>query len=58
MDDDEPLTGSVLVLSEDGEIVGLHTGFAPAPANVVPHGERWLLGSLADQPVRVVPAPR
>ncbi|GAB4005539.1 hypothetical protein GCM10029992_53720 [Glycomyces albus] len=53
----EPLTGSVLSLSEDGEITERYSGFDPAATNVVPHDGQWIIGSLVGRPLRILPSP-
>ncbi|WP_199037549.1 SMP-30/gluconolactonase/LRE family protein [Glycomyces salinus] len=53
----EPLTGSVLSLSEDGVITERYSGLDPAATNVVPHEGEWIIGSLVGEPVRVLPSP-
>lgn len=53
----EPLTGSVLSLSEDGAIAERYSGLDPAATNVVPHDGEWIIGSLVGEPVRVLPSP-
>ncbi|WP_165949077.1 SMP-30/gluconolactonase/LRE family protein [Kribbella turkmenica] len=52
VNEDDPLTGSILVLDSTGRPQHLHTGLDPAATNVVPHNERWYLGALLGQPVR------
>jgi sugar lactone lactonase YvrE len=58
VNEDDPLTGGVLVLEEDGGVRHWHTGLSPAATNVVPYDGRWYLGALLGQPVRVMDTPR
>ncbi|WP_051760528.1 SMP-30/gluconolactonase/LRE family protein [Herbidospora cretacea] len=55
-DEDDPPAGSILVLTPDGRIERRLSGIDPAPANVVPFGDAWLLGSLQGGEVRTMPA--
>lgn len=57
VNEDDPLTGSILVLDSQGTVLAQHTGLAPAATAVVPAGDRWYLGSLLGQPVRSVDRP-
>jgi sugar lactone lactonase YvrE len=50
----DPQPGTILVLSEDGQVVRHVTNVRPAPANVVPYEGEWLLGSLTGDRIRVV----
>lgn len=54
---EEPLSGCVLVLSEDGRVLSQVTGIHPAPTNIVPYQQGWLLGSLVGQPIRWIADP-
>jgi sugar lactone lactonase YvrE len=53
----DPLGGSILVLAPDGTPRHHVTGLTPAPTNVVPHGDRWWLGALLGQPLRIMAVP-
>ncbi|NAS21263.1 SMP-30/gluconolactonase/LRE family protein [Herbidospora sp. NEAU-GS84] len=55
-DEDDPPAGSILVLTPDGRIERRLSGIDPAPANVVPYEEGWLLGSLQGGELRTMPA--
>ncbi|WP_170990955.1 SMP-30/gluconolactonase/LRE family protein [Herbidospora galbida] len=55
-DEDDPIAGSILVIAPDGRIERRLSGIDPAPANVVPHGKGWLLGSLQGGELRTMPA--
>lgn len=52
---DEPLAGSVLVLSDEGAVLR-RVRLDPAATNVVEHDGRWLVGSLVEQRIRSLPA--
>ena len=52
VNEEDPLTGGILVLESTGRPRHLHTGLDPAATNVVPHQGRWYLGALLGQPVR------
>ena len=52
VNEEEPLTGGILVADDDGVVTAHHTGLAPAATSVLPAGERWYLGALLGQPVR------
>ncbi|GAB2651918.1 SMP-30/gluconolactonase/LRE family protein [Kribbella swartbergensis] len=52
VNEDDPLTGAILVLEATGVVRRLHTGLDPAATNVVPHEGRWYLGALLTHPVR------
>jgi sugar lactone lactonase YvrE len=56
VNEDDPLTGAVLVLDSTGRPRHLHTGLDPAATNVVPHQGRWYLGALLGHPVRSMTA--
>ncbi|MFI7064512.1 SMP-30/gluconolactonase/LRE family protein [Kribbella sp. NPDC050124] len=56
VNEEDPLTGAVLVLDRAGHPRHLHTGLDPAATNVVPHQGRWYLGALLGHPVRSMPA--
>lgn len=57
VNEENPLTGSILVLDEDGRTMAQHTGLAPAATAVVPAGDRWYLGALLGQPIRWIDRP-
>ena len=57
VNEDNPLSGGVLVLEADGSVRHWYTGLRPAATNVVPHDGNWYLGALLGHPVRVMPAP-
>lgn len=57
VNEEDPLTGSILVTDDDGAVTAHHTGLAPAATSVLPVGERWFLGALLGQPVRSMRAP-
>ena len=52
VNEDDPLTGSILVATDDGTPETHYTGLDPAPTSVVPSGERWYLGALLSHPLR------
>ncbi|GAB1821477.1 SMP-30/gluconolactonase/LRE family protein [Herbidospora sp. RD11066] len=56
-DENDPPAGSILVLDENGGIERRLSGIDPAPANVVPWANGWLLGSLQGDELRTMPAP-
>jgi sugar lactone lactonase YvrE len=55
LSEDDPLSGSLFVLSEEGEVLRHVTGVAPAPSNAVLHDGEWLLGTLTGDRIRVMP---
>lgn len=57
VNEDDPLSGSVIVADPDGTVQQVLTGLAPAATSVHPAGERWFLGALLGQPVRWMEAP-
>ncbi|MEO3747172.1 SMP-30/gluconolactonase/LRE family protein [Plantactinospora sp. B5E13] len=57
VDEDNPQPGSILVLTEAGEVVRHIVAARPAVANVVPYQGRWLLGSLTGNRIRVMSPP-
>lgn len=57
VNEDDPLTGSIVVAAPDGTIRHLLTGLTPAPTSIHPAGDRWYLGALLGQPVRWINAP-
>ncbi|NAS25893.1 SMP-30/gluconolactonase/LRE family protein [Herbidospora sp. NEAU-GS84] len=57
VNEENPLTGGVLVLEPGGTVRHWYRGLDPAATNVVPHDGRWYVGALLGQPVRVLPAP-
>ncbi|MBE1875466.1 SMP-30/gluconolactonase/LRE family protein [Myceligenerans pegani] len=52
VNEEDPLTGGIVVADDDGSITAHHTGLAPAATSVLPAGGRWYLGALLGQPVR------
>ncbi|MEU8300901.1 SMP-30/gluconolactonase/LRE family protein [Micromonospora sp. NPDC048909] len=58
VNEEDPLTGGVLVLEPDGRVRHWHTGLSPAATNVVPYEGRWYLGALLEQPLRAMMAPQ
>jgi sugar lactone lactonase YvrE len=57
VNEEDPLTGSILVARDDGTAVQYVTGLTPAATSVHSDGDRWYLGALLGQPVRWMPAP-
>jgi sugar lactone lactonase YvrE len=57
VDEDRPQAGSILVLDDDGRVLRHLVGAAPAAANVVPYRDRWLVGSLTGDRVRIMSPP-
>jgi sugar lactone lactonase YvrE len=57
VNEDDPLSGSVLVTRDDGTPLRHLTGLTPAATSVHPVDNRWYLGALLGQPIRSVPAP-
>ncbi|WP_433824656.1 SMP-30/gluconolactonase/LRE family protein [Actinoplanes sp. CA-015351] len=57
LDEDRPQAGSILVLTDSGDVVRHLVGAAPAAANVVPYRDRWLIGSLTGDRIRVMSPP-
>nr|WP_169806302.1 SMP-30/gluconolactonase/LRE family protein [Herbidospora sakaeratensis] len=55
-DEDDPIAGSILVIGPGGRIERSLSGLDPAPANVVPYEQGWLLGSLQGRELRTMPA--
>lgn len=52
VNEENPLTGSILVFDDTGRFITQHTGLDPAATAVVPAGDRWYLGVLLGQPIR------
>jgi sugar lactone lactonase YvrE len=48
--------GSVLILSESGAVLRQITDIKPSPANITPYGNEWLLGTLQDGRLRLMPS--
>ncbi|MEV0952107.1 SMP-30/gluconolactonase/LRE family protein [Promicromonospora sp. NPDC050249] len=57
VNEEDPLSGSILVARDTGSIVEFLTGLTPAATSVHPDAERWYLGALLGQPIRWMPAP-
>ncbi|WP_419702969.1 SMP-30/gluconolactonase/LRE family protein [Promicromonospora sp. NFX87] len=57
VNEEDPLSGAVLLARDDGTAVHYLTGLTPAATSVYPDGDRWYLGALLGQPVRWMPAP-
>ena len=57
VNEDDPLSGSVIVADPDGTVQQVVTGLTPAATSVYPAAERWYLGALLGQPVRWTEAP-
>lgn len=57
VNEENPLTGSILVLDDTGRALAQHTGLAPAATAVVPVGDRWYLGALLSQSIRWIERP-
>ncbi|MFI9488557.1 hypothetical protein ACIG47_19375 [Promicromonospora sp. NPDC052451] len=56
VNEQDPLTGSILVADDAGAVVAHRTGLAPAATSVLPAEDRWYLGALLGQPVHWMPA--
>lgn len=57
VNEEDPLSGFVLVARDDGTALNYLTGLTPAATSVYPDGDRWYLGALLGQPVRWMSAP-
>lgn len=55
VNEDDPLSGSILVARDDGTATAHLTGLTPAATSVFPADERWYLGALLGQPIRWMP---
>lgn len=53
--DNGPQNGVILMLAADGQVMRYIKNITPSPSNVVEYGNEWLLGSLSDGPIQVMP---
>lgn len=52
-----PAAGSILVLTDEGDVVGQMTNISPAASNLVVYGGKWLLATLGGNSIRTVAPP-
>lgn len=57
VNEEDPLSGSILIAEDDGTVSHVFTGLTPAATSVYQAGDRWYLGALLGQPVRWMQAP-